>query len=63
MGNDIKLIVKILLVSAGLAAIIKYICPSLPISATVTNALIAVIGPTAIMAGVLGWRLWQQNQQ
>jgi len=61
MENQLTFIIKLLVLSALLSGLIKYILPSVPIPATATNALILVLLPTMIMAIALLWRF--QNQQ
>lgn len=49
-------IVKVLVLSAGVSVAIKYLAPFLAIPATDTNALIGVLLPTIVMGLILGWR-------
>lgn len=56
MNNQTWLILKLLLLSATLSAAIKYLAPSLNIPVTSTNALIAIILPSLVMAILLLWR-------
>ncbi|MBN3925173.1 hypothetical protein [Nostoc sp. NMS4] len=62
MENQLGLILKLLLLSALLSALIKYAGPSLSIPATATNALIIVLLPVAILAIALLWRFQTQKQ-
>lgn len=62
MENQLNFIVKLLLFSALLSALIKYVLPSVPIPATATNALILVLLPSVIMAIALLWRFQAQKQ-
>jgi hypothetical protein len=62
MGNQAGFILKVLVISAALSILIKYVGPILNIGATSVNVLIGVFLPTLIMAGVLGWRTWQDSQ-
>lgn len=55
-------IFKVLIVSAGLSALIKYGGPTLFISATPTNVLIAVFMPTFVVAIALLWRAYLQRE-
>ncbi|MDJ0702323.1 MAG: hypothetical protein QNJ46_03505 [Leptolyngbyaceae cyanobacterium MO_188.B28] len=59
MGSSIGFVSKVLIISAVLAALIKYIGPSLEIPATPSNSLIAILSPTLIMAILLIWRNWR----
>ena len=56
MDNKFGFILKVLLVSAAVSALIKYVGPSLSIPLSVTNTLIAVFFPTVAIAAVLIWR-------
>ncbi|MCC5639223.1 hypothetical protein LC593_26045 [Nostoc sp. CHAB 5844] len=62
MKNQLSFVVKLLLLSALLSGLIKYVLPSVPIPATTTNALILVLLPTMIMAIALLWRFQTQKQ-
>ncbi|MEH2125741.1 hypothetical protein [Nostoc sp.] len=62
MENQLGLILKLLLLSALLSVLIKYAGPSLPITATASNALIIVFLPIAIVAIALLWRFQAQKQ-
>ncbi|MBD2440094.1 hypothetical protein [Nostoc sp. FACHB-110] len=62
MENQLIFIAKLLVVSAVLSLLMKYVLPSAPIPATVTNALILVLSPTVIMAIALLWRFQTQKQ-
>ncbi len=55
-------ILKVLGISAGLSFLIKHEAPILSISATPTNALIAVFVPTLIMAIALLGRTLKERQ-
>lgn len=61
MQNELSLVLKVFVVSAGLSFFIKYVLPSVPIPATATNALIIVFLPTVILASLLLWR-FQKRQ-
>ena len=50
MKSQAIFIIKLLIVSAVLSVAIKDVAPSLAIAPTVTNALIAVLLPTIVMA-------------
>jgi hypothetical protein len=56
MNDKTWLILKLLLISAALSVAIKYLAPSLHIPATSTNALIAILLPSLVMAILLLWR-------
>ncbi len=56
MNDKTWLILKILCLSAALSAAIKYLAPNLHIPVTSTNALIAIILPSLVMAILLLWR-------
>jgi hypothetical protein len=62
MENQLSFIVKLLVLSALLSVLIKYVLPSIVIPATATNALIIVLLPTVIMAIALLWRCLQQPE-
>ena len=62
MNTTLNLVLKILLLSGGLAFIIKYLAPSLNIPATSINALIGVLLPTVILLGLLSWRMWRGEE-
>ncbi len=57
-----ELILKLLVLSAGLSILIKYGGPSLSIAATPTNALALVFVPTLIVAIALLLRTLQNRQ-
>lgn len=60
MNNKIIFIIKVLILSAGLSALIKYGGPYLSIPSTAINALIAVLIPPIVIGILLGWRLRQE---
>ncbi|MEH2464929.1 hypothetical protein [Nostoc sp.] len=62
MENQLGFVLKLLLLSALLSVLIKYVGPSLSIPATATNALIIVLLPIVIMAIALVWRFQAQKQ-
>jgi hypothetical protein len=62
MQNQLIFIVKLLVLSALLSILIKYVLPSVPLPATATNALILVLLPSVIMAIALLWRFQTQKQ-
>lgn len=62
MDSQTNFIFKVLTLSAGISLLIKYGGPSLPISATTVNALIAVLMPTVILAIALWWRAGKYRQ-
>jgi hypothetical protein len=62
MENQMGFIVKLLVLSALLSALIKYAAPSLPIPSTDAIALIFVLLPTVIIAIALAWRFQTQKQ-
>ncbi|QLE46875.1 hypothetical protein FD724_01000 [Nostoc sp. C057] len=62
MGNQLGFVLKLLLLSALLSLLIKYVGPSLSIPATGTNALIIVLLPIVIIAIALLWRFQAQQQ-
>ncbi|MDJ0714310.1 MAG: hypothetical protein QNJ54_08810 [Prochloraceae cyanobacterium] len=55
-------ILKVLLISAMVSALIKYGGPSLAILPTQTNVLIGICLPTVLMALALSWR-WKKTRQ
>ncbi|MDZ8188986.1 MAG: hypothetical protein RMX96_29550 [Nostoc sp. ChiSLP02] len=62
MKNQLDFVLKLLLLSALISALIKYVAPSLSIPATATNALIIVLLPNAIVAIALLWRFQAYKQ-
>jgi hypothetical protein len=56
MNHNVGFVLKVLISSLLLAIAIKYGGPFLPLAPTSVNALILVLLPTLIMAGVLSWR-------
>jgi hypothetical protein len=62
MGNQLRFVLKLLLLSAFLSLLIKYVGPSLSIPTTGTNALIIVLLPIVIIAIALLWRFQAQKQ-
>jgi membrane protein YdbS with pleckstrin-like domain len=62
MENQLGLVLKLLLLSALLSLLIKYVGPSLSIPATSTNALIIILLPIVIIAIALLWRFQVQKQ-
>lgn len=61
MGIQANFILKVLILSAGVSALIKYGGPYLPIEATSVNALIAVLTPSLILMFALWWRARKSN--
>ncbi len=59
----IGFIAKVIGLSVVLAIAIKYGGPFLRISATSSNALIAVLLPATVMAIVLGWRALENSKR
>lgn len=62
MQNQLRFVLKLLLLSALISVLIKYVAPYLSISATTTNALIIVLLPIAIVAIALLWRFQTYKQ-
>jgi membrane protein implicated in regulation of membrane protease activity len=56
-------ILKVLLLSLGVSVAIKSGGPLLAISATNTNATLAILLPPSLMALVLVWRWWGDRPQ
>jgi hypothetical protein len=56
MDSNTAYILKVFLVSSGLAVAIKYAAPHLFISASTGIALASVCLPSVIVAIALGWR-------
>ena len=52
-------ILKVLILSAGISVLIKYVGPYLAVAATSSNALFAVLTPALIVAIALLWRAWK----
>ncbi len=63
MKSQALFIVKLLIISAVLSMAIKYVAPSLAIPPTATNALIAVLLPTIMLAIAFLFRYTTFNQQ
>ncbi|MBW4662777.1 MAG: hypothetical protein KME01_01015 [Chroococcus sp. CMT-3BRIN-NPC107] len=63
MASQTLFIVKLLTLSTVLSVAIKYIAPSFAILPTPTNALIAVLLPTIVMALAFLGRYAMMNQQ
>lgn len=61
IGTQANFILKVLILSAGISALIKYGGPYLPVDATSINVLIAVLTPTLILAIALWWRASKSN--
>ncbi|MBE9209636.1 hypothetical protein IQ244_24690 [Nostoc sp. LEGE 06077] len=61
MENQLSFIVKLLVLSALISLLIKYVLPSVALPATATNALILVLLPSMIMAIALFWRFQTQK--
>lgn len=62
MASSFIFVVKLLLLSAVVTLVIKYLAPSWGIPVTAANALWAVFLPTLLMAAALGWRTWQSSR-
>ncbi len=60
--DNIVFLLKVLLGSAGLAIAIKYAGPLLNLPPSPAIALLLVLSPTVILAGLMGWRSWQESQ-
>ncbi|HEY9838776.1 MAG TPA: hypothetical protein V6D27_17975 [Vampirovibrionales bacterium] len=63
MDSNTLFIVKVMVASALVSAAIKYGGPLLAIPETSAIALLLVCTPTAIMFGVLSWRLYFEDPQ
>ncbi|MBI1241378.1 hypothetical protein [Umezakia ovalisporum] len=63
MENNLGFVVKLLVLSALLSVLIKYIGPILSIAATDANALMIVLSPTIIIAMALLWRFQSALKQ
>jgi hypothetical protein len=59
MQSSLGLVLKVILASAALSWGIKYIGPQLSVPATSIVALVVVLTPPLVVAGLLGWRLWR----
>ncbi len=59
MSTQANFILKVFILSAGVSVLIKYGSPSLPVTATSVNVLIAVLTPTLVLAIALLWRAWK----
>ncbi|MEO8890436.1 MAG: hypothetical protein ABI417_02695 [Coleofasciculaceae cyanobacterium] len=56
MGTQANFILKVLVFSALISVLIRYVGPSLAIAPTSLNTLIAVLTPPLVLAIVLFWR-------
>jgi len=63
MGTQGNFIVKILILSVAISALLKYGGSSLPIAPTSLNALILVLIPTIVLAIALWWRTSAARQK
>lgn len=61
MENKTEFILKVFILSAVLSLIIKYVCPSLNVTAESGLALIIVLLPSIVLAIALWWRYQQQQ--
>lgn len=61
MENQLRFVLKLLLLSAVLSLLIQQVGPILAIPATATNALMIVLLPNAIVALALLWRFQTQK--
>jgi hypothetical protein len=61
MNSSTAYVLKVFLVSSGLAAIVKYAVPYLSISANTGIALTSVWLPSVVLAIALGWRARHQK--
>jgi hypothetical protein len=61
MSTQANFILKVFILSAGVSVLIKYGSPSLPVTATSVNVLIAVLTPTLVLAIALLWRAWKHK--
>jgi hypothetical protein len=55
--SDLGFIIKVLVLSTGLGVAIKYLAPVLPLSPSLGLAIAFLVGPSALMAGLL----WLQS--
>ncbi|TAE59276.1 MAG: hypothetical protein EAZ76_05005 [Nostocales cyanobacterium] len=62
MKNQLSFLLKLLILSAIISYLIKYVCPMLEIPETSTNAIILVILPTLIMTIIFLARMNLQKQ-
>jgi membrane protein YdbS with pleckstrin-like domain len=56
-------LLKLLLLSAALSGLIKYVVPWFELPATSVIALLLVISPTLLLAAALAWRYWRSQHQ
>lgn len=63
MADKLSFVLKVVLLSAGLALAIKYWAPQFNIPATSANAIVAVVLPSLVLAGALVWRLQNPGVQ
>jgi hypothetical protein len=57
-----NVIIKVLILSAAISVLIKYLGPSLPVAATSVNVMIAILTPSLILAIALVGRAWKHQQ-
>lgn len=62
METNVAFLLKLLISSAALAIVIKYAVPLWDLPASPAIALGLVLSPTLILAGLMGWRSWQESQ-
>ncbi|MBV9387141.1 MAG: hypothetical protein JOZ78_12010 [Chroococcidiopsidaceae cyanobacterium CP_BM_ER_R8_30] len=60
--NQVGFVLKVLIISTGLSAAIKYFGPTVSIATTPLNILVIVTVPTLILASVLLWRILMTRQ-
>lgn len=60
MNSDSVYVLKVLIVSGGLALAIRYAAPLLSISPSVGIVLTLVLLPSTVLAIALGWRAKQE---
>ncbi|MBD1870770.1 hypothetical protein H6F95_26430 [Cyanobacteria bacterium FACHB-471] len=60
MDSNAIYILKVFIVSGGLAVVIKYVVPFLSLSSSTAIVLTLVLLPSVVLAIALGWRARQQ---
>jgi uncharacterized protein (DUF2062 family) len=61
MDSNAIYILKVFIVSGGLAVAIKYFVPFIPLSPNIGIVLTLVLLPSVVLAIALGWRAKQQQ--
>jgi membrane protein YdbS with pleckstrin-like domain len=63
MGDRGQLVLKLLIFSAILSGVIKYVLPTVQIPDTTAVVLLLVLMPSILLAAILLWRGWRFEQK